>query len=59
MTNTLKYEIEGHKEIIDETLASDELNTDEKKAFCDALIKYLQVEKEGIEDFLEESDEEN
>lgn len=56
MTNNLKYEIEGHKEIIDETLASDELDTDEKIRFCDTMIKYLQEEKKGIEDFLEEQE---
>jgi hypothetical protein len=57
MTTALKYEIEGHKEIIDETLASNEIDNDEKMAFCDAIIKYLQEEKKGIEDFLEESSE--
>ena len=53
----LKIEIEVVKEIIDDTLASDEIDNDEKMVFCDAIIEYLQDKKHGIEDYLEENGE--
>lgn len=59
MRTELKTEIEVTKEMIDETLADNEFDIDEKLDFCDAIIKYLREEKKGIEDFVAENDDED